>query len=158
MLVYSNHVSLKFSALGPLTPVSNIRFLRIWSRSFWLGRGRSRHNPSKLLSSMNPKSSYFKIVGQQSGDGLDEVLGAMAHFGTRGGVFLNRRSSARQLSRIPIPTRDTVAACIISCKRPWTCFSIGSEQGFLIDSSNGFDSLIPRHTRSQSAAMTPSLD
>lgn len=96
MLVCSNHVFSEFlGSLGPLTPVSNVGS-RPWSRSFWLGRGRSRHNPSlpKLLSSTDSKSLHCSVMGQQSGHGLDGALEAMAHFGTPGGVILNRRSWA----------------------------------------------------------------
>lgn len=58
------------------------------------GQGTIQAQHPKLLSPTDSKSLNGSIVGQQSGEGLDEVLGAMARFGTRGGVFLNRQSSA----------------------------------------------------------------
>lgn len=58
------------------------------------GQGTIQARPIKLSSPTDSKSLNGSIVGQQSGEGLDEVLGATAQFGTRGGVFLNRKSSA----------------------------------------------------------------
>lgn len=58
------------------------------------GQGTIQARPPKLSSPTDSKSLNGSIVGQQSGEGLDEVLGATARFSTRGGVFLNRKSSA----------------------------------------------------------------
>lgn len=96
MLVYPNHVSLKFSAaytVGPLTPVSNMRFVDMVPLVL-AGQGTIQAQPPKLLSPTDAKSLNSSIVGHQSGEGLDEVLIAMAYFSTRGGVFRIRKSEA----------------------------------------------------------------
>lgn len=84
------------------------------------GQGTVQAQPPRLWSSMESKSLNGSNVGQQSGDGLDEVLGAIArpHWNSRRCVLESKEFGDVQLSRISIPTRDTVAACVTSCKRP----------------------------------------